>query len=98
MLSQEKITVLYSVKNFVLKINAYFNFKCLNHFLNISLEIEIIFHSNHSFLKSKLQELKKPEAISDFKAFHIIIISLSQPHLYKNVSCSIIIFFINLIV
>jgi hypothetical protein len=70
---------------------------CLNHFLKISDDNDIIFPSNPSFLKSKLPELKNPEAISDFKAFHIIIISLSQPHLYKNVSCSIIVFFIYLI-
>jgi hypothetical protein len=94
MLSHEKIIVSYSDKNFVLNKKAYFNFKCLNHFLNISDEIEIIFPSNPSFLKSKLPELKKPEAMSDFKAFHIIIISLSHPPLYKNVSCKIIVFFI----
>jgi hypothetical protein len=52
-----------------------------SHFLKISLETEIIFHLNHSFLKSKLQVLKKPEAKSAFKAFAIIKISLSHHHL-----------------
>jgi hypothetical protein len=93
-LSQEKITASYSRKNFVLNKKAIFNFICLNHFLKISEESEIIFPSNHSFLKSKLHELKKPEAISDFKAFPIIMISLSPHHLYKNVSWRIIVFFI----
>gem|GEM_PF-2836281 len=46
---------------------------CLNHFLNISLETGIIFHLNHSFLKSKLPLLKNPEAISASRTFLIII-------------------------
>jgi hypothetical protein len=54
---------------------------CLNHFLNISLETEISFPLNPSFLKSKLHLLKNPDAKSAFKTIAIIIISLSQPHL-----------------
>jgi hypothetical protein len=60
---------------------AYFNFICLNHFLKISFETEIIFHLKPSFLKSKLQVLKKPEAKSAFNAFAIIKINLSHHHL-----------------
>ena len=82
--SQLKITVSYFFKNPVLNKKANFNLICLNHFLNISLDTEIIFHLNHSFLKSKLHLLKKPDAISAFKAFHIIIINLSHHHLYKK--------------
>gem|GEM_PF-955224 len=73
---------------------ANFSLKCLNHFLKTSSVKEIISHLNHSFLKSKLHLLKNPEAKSASKALAIIKISLSQPHLYKNVSCKIIFFFI----
>jgi len=81
MQSPLKITVSYSLKNFVLNKKAHLSFMCLNHFLNISLETDIIFPLNHSFLKSKLQALKNQEAISASRAFHIIITSLSHPHL-----------------
>jgi len=97
MLSPENITLSYSFKNLVLNKNDHLSFKCLNHFLNISLDTEIIFHLNHSFLRSKLHLLKKPEAKSVSNAFAIIRINLSQPHLYKNVSCNIIILFLSFI-
>jgi hypothetical protein len=86
MQSHEKITVSYPFKKCVLKAKANFNFKCLNHFLNISEDISIIFPLNHSFLKSKEFLWKKPDAMSAQSVFPIIKISLSQPHLYKNVS------------
>ncbi|MDP2396686.1 MAG: hypothetical protein Q8S84_00755 [bacterium] len=59
--------------------------------MNISFDTGMIFHLNHSFLKSKLHLLKKPDARSALRVFAIIKISLSQPHLYKNVSCNIIV-------
>ncbi|MBT4632722.1 hypothetical protein HOB94_01745 [bacterium] len=62
----------------------------------ISLDTDINFQLNHSFLRSKLHLLKNPEAKSLFNAFAIIKISLSHHHLYKNVSCIIIISFFDL--